>query len=239
MIYKVINKINKKPYIGKTDRTLDERRKEHEKTQSNSLFHKAIRKYGIENFKWNIEDESGEEEYYIKKYNSHFIDGYGYNMTYGGENYPKEYMDILWNDPDFKERHAIATGKATKKSWKNKKTRERRSKEISKAKIKQYKNDKEYKNKIINHIKNQAKRNWLNDEYRKKTIEARSKIHLIENIKNGCVFQINGYYIKQFCDVYELNYGSFRNFLSSNNRSCFKKEWKKCQKSMLFSEIHI
>lgn len=231
MIYKVINKINKKPYIGKTDRTLDERRKEHEKTQSNSLFHKAIRKYGVDNFEWYIEDETGEEEYYIRKYNSHFIDGYGYNMTYGGENYPKEHMDMLWNDPDFKEKHSIATGKATKKSWKNKKTRDRRSKGISKARIKQYKTDEKYKERNLKHIKGLAKRNWESSEYREKVLKSRSKKYKILNTLSNKIFTFYGHEVNKFCEENNLKYDCFKSYLSRTKGNCYKHQWKLIEKS--------
>jgi hypothetical protein len=57
-----------------------------------SILHKAIKKYGKDNFAINSIYESTDEwytsevmeEYYIREYNSHYLDGHGYNMTYGG-----------------------------------------------------------------------------------------------------------------------------------------------------------
>jgi group I intron endonuclease len=95
IVYKIENIINKKVYIGKTSKDLITRIKQHLKSckRDNSIFHKAIIKYGIENFciselENNIfseEDLNQKEIYYIKLYNSHHINGHGYNMTFGGD----------------------------------------------------------------------------------------------------------------------------------------------------------
>ena len=101
-IYKITNKINNKIYIGKTTHTVQYRWNQHtsasftdkNKLDYNYLLHKAIRKYGKENFSLEIlekvEDEkvlSEKEMYYIKLYNSCVLEdnANGYNMTYGGE----------------------------------------------------------------------------------------------------------------------------------------------------------
>jgi group I intron endonuclease len=96
IIYKAINKINGDFYIGKTIRPLKERIKKHYKnaynvnnTIYNSKFYCAIRKYGKENFQWEIlyqdvpEDRLDVAEICaIYIFNSY--DG-GYNMTFGGD----------------------------------------------------------------------------------------------------------------------------------------------------------
>ena len=93
-IYKVINNINGKHYIGLTSRTLKIRKKEHIKEAKNntkfSIFHKALIKHGIENFTWEVIEECNtnklekREIYYIKKYNSYAPNKNGYNLTEGG-----------------------------------------------------------------------------------------------------------------------------------------------------------
>ncbi len=93
IIYKAINKINGKIYIGQTVKLLHKRIIEHVCCALNKkdimYFHKAIRKYGKENFKWEIITQCnsrGEldkaEIDMIKKYNTF---GDGYNLNYGGE----------------------------------------------------------------------------------------------------------------------------------------------------------
>ena len=93
IIYKVTNTINNKIYIGKTIRTLKERTQEHARDSKNNrynfVFHNAIRKYGHENFKYEILCETDSEsklnaleKFYISAYRKM---GICYNMTDGGE----------------------------------------------------------------------------------------------------------------------------------------------------------
>ena len=94
-IYKITNKINGKNYIGYTANWL-ERKKEHircAKKGSKFLLHCAIRKYGEDSFEWELICQSKDsyhllnemEPYFIKEYNSFYLTGHGYNMTWGGE----------------------------------------------------------------------------------------------------------------------------------------------------------
>ncbi len=97
LVYIVINKINNKKYIGYTTKTLHDRIKTHvlkayskSSKHYNYNFQRAIRKYSIDNFTWEVlcncysKKECIEKEIeYIKKYNS--VSPNGYNLTYGGE----------------------------------------------------------------------------------------------------------------------------------------------------------
>lgn len=98
IIYKATNIINGKVYIGKTVQTLKQRKYVHKSyskrdtSDKKVIFHNALKKYGWENFKWEILCECDDynllgirETMKIIVNNSHYIDGYGYNMTYGGE----------------------------------------------------------------------------------------------------------------------------------------------------------
>jgi len=98
IIYRAHNEINDKSYIGQTIKTLEDRKKGHCQSafngNSNFYFHNALRKYGIENFKWGIICECNSmdelnkmESYYIKEYNTFMDEGTGYNMTTGGFNH--------------------------------------------------------------------------------------------------------------------------------------------------------
>lgn len=94
IIYAVKNVINKKFYIGQTTISFNKRKWLHlfsAKNGVNTVFYKAIRKYGVENFKWLIIDICStnkelnlKEIYYIKYYNTLIPNGY--NMSEGGEN---------------------------------------------------------------------------------------------------------------------------------------------------------
>jgi hypothetical protein len=79
-------------YVGQTIRTLKQRKSSHlssSKKGSTYYLHRAIRKYGAENFKWEViynassEEELNEKEtFFIKEYNTNSQDGY--NLTEGG-----------------------------------------------------------------------------------------------------------------------------------------------------------
>jgi len=116
IIYRCINNINNKIYIGFTSNNLNKRIIEHKsnsKKKSNYIFHKAIRKYGINNFTWDIlletEDKSYAldimEPFFIKEYDTYYNHGKGYNMTWGGQGgmldkkhskETKEKMKLAW-----------------------------------------------------------------------------------------------------------------------------------------------
>lgn len=92
-IYAIINNINNKIYIGKTNLTIQERFKEHcrdskKDTEKQRPLYAAMQKYGIEHFsikqleQCSTEKASEREQFWIKKYKSY---DYGYNATRGGD----------------------------------------------------------------------------------------------------------------------------------------------------------
>lgn len=91
-VYCIENVLNGKRYVGITTRTIKERFAEHCKAES--YIGKAIRKYGVENFKlYELAVANSREElcnlevYYIEKYNT-FKNGY--NQTIGGDGVVKD-----------------------------------------------------------------------------------------------------------------------------------------------------
>lgn len=97
IIYKATNIINRKIYIGQTIKTLKIRLNQHKinaklKSFNSNYFARAIRKYGFDNFEWeiidtaeSIEELNKKEIYWINFYNS--IDrNLGYNSNTGGKN---------------------------------------------------------------------------------------------------------------------------------------------------------
>lgn len=91
-VYCIENTLNGKKYIGITTRTIKERFAEHCKAKS--YIGKAIRKYGVENFKLyelavvnSREELCNLEVYYIEKYNTLKS---GYNQTIGGDGVVKD-----------------------------------------------------------------------------------------------------------------------------------------------------
>ena len=90
-IYKITNKINGKIYIGQSIHP-EQRFLQHCHKQKNykSLINDAIKKYGKNNFDFEIlgwfDDYNEKEKYYINFYSS--LAPYGYNILEGGEDPP-------------------------------------------------------------------------------------------------------------------------------------------------------
>jgi len=97
LIYKVTNIETKKIYIGKTTKSVEERKREHiwslnrNSKESQTYFYYAIRKYTVEKFLWNVVGycESKEELNLAEKLCIDFFDTlnpiYGYNTAQGGD----------------------------------------------------------------------------------------------------------------------------------------------------------
>jgi len=90
-IYKVTNLTNNKIYIGKTIHTLETRKLQHirESKKPTFKFHRALKKYGIDNFSWEVifecnneDDLNNKEVEFIQIFDSY---NNGYNMTLGGD----------------------------------------------------------------------------------------------------------------------------------------------------------
>lgn len=96
-IYQITNQINGKIYIGKTERTIQERWREHcedylrERCYDRPLY-RAMRKYGLSNFTIELLEETDNPEereiFWIEQKGSF---KHGYNATMGGDG--KKYID--------------------------------------------------------------------------------------------------------------------------------------------------
>jgi group I intron endonuclease len=100
IVYRYTNLDTGKSYVGKSTKTLEERHLVHLKlaesntNKAQTLFYRAIRRYGIEQFVWVVIDSAESktalnecERHWIKVLNSHLDHG-GYNMTHGGDGGP-------------------------------------------------------------------------------------------------------------------------------------------------------
>lgn len=129
VIYAVINNINGNIYIGKTTRNIDIRKKEHIQKAlkySKTYFHKALKKYGIENFSWEILDNSCTEEKSLNIKETYYI-GYFtgvqqikkkkvYNLTIGGEG--TKSLNV-WKSLSSRKQEEIKTKASERNSGKN------------------------------------------------------------------------------------------------------------------------
>lgn len=91
-IYMIFNNFNDKVYIGKAKNGAEDRWKDHigYDLQNNQYIHRAMRKYGVENFQYKILESNISEEklnegekYWIAYYQSQVPNGY--NETSGGD----------------------------------------------------------------------------------------------------------------------------------------------------------
>ena len=97
VIYCYTNLINNKRYIGQT-LWEEQRYNQHKNCYEDSIFHRAIKKYGFENFEYTILFESDDinelnnkEKEFIKAYNCLIPNGY--NVDIGGRNHYSPHND--------------------------------------------------------------------------------------------------------------------------------------------------
>ena len=108
-IYKIVNLVNGKCYIGKTDGTIEHRFKTHIQDMNavanvNRPLYKAFKKYGIENFAVEQIEECSQKEapnrekYWIEFFHSYAgdKDSNGYNVTRGGDGVSKYDDELIW-----------------------------------------------------------------------------------------------------------------------------------------------
>lgn len=105
-IYIYTNKINGHQYVGQTN-NLQKRYNGHKSDSQNPNshsynypLHSAMRKYGIENFTFEVieevntpEEADEREKHWIKEKKTHISDG-GYNITFGGDGCQKGPIDF-------------------------------------------------------------------------------------------------------------------------------------------------
>jgi group I intron endonuclease len=162
IIYIIINLINGKQNIGQTTRSLKKRIGEHKK--DGYLLSKAIRKYGIENFKvisfsCPEEDLDWTETFLIKELKTQVPNGY--NLQPGGSKYKhhhkitKRKMKKYWANPKIKK-------EKSRKSKKQFETTEART--VLSNRRKKY--IKENPDKIIKSLE-KNKKTWSNPKKRK------------------------------------------------------------------------
>ena len=92
-IYRALNMVNGKSYIGKTVQPFEDRINQHHSGHGSKLLRSAIQKYGNDSILWTTLEKGLPEEmldererYWIAKYDC--MAPNGYNLTTGGEGAP-------------------------------------------------------------------------------------------------------------------------------------------------------
>ena len=215
-IYKITNTLNGKVYIGYTENT-KKRFKDHlnnAKTVEYVLY-QAMRKHGVDYFKFEIIYQSldGEylrdtmEAYFIIEYNSYYEYGKGYNMTHGGC-----LMD---------ETRKINISKKISDQWAN----DDQSGRVSniRAAIKEKWKDPEYRKKMMIARQNQwkdAKNNHVIKQFKQKAN------NYIVISPNGTEYITNN--LKDFCKEHGLSQPS-KMYYTATGKLVHYKKWK-CRK---------
>lgn len=241
-IYKITNLLNGKSYIGFTS-DYKIRKYNHiwqsKKDKPQQIIQRAIKKHGIQNFKWDIIYQSPTyettlkvmEPFYIALYNTCILNknSHGYNGTFGGDEpymLGKKHSDgtiknlkDIHNTPEMKKQHSITS----KQNWKNNKIRKQMILNITKSK-----NTQEAK-------KQQSircKKAWSNPEKRKSWIKSIKKLANSPKGKRQRKINASKKYqttlpsgdqiifigLKQFCEKHNLNYGSVRIYIHQNKK---------------------
>jgi group I intron endonuclease len=194
IIYKATNTVNGKYYIGKTKKSLDNRIKSHKiaSTKKDSLFYRAINKYGFDKFKWEIIAECDnanslnnlEKKYISENHN-------GYNIAKGGDggdtisNHPnietiRENVSKFHKGKFLSEEHKEKISNSHKgktKDWAKETAKKMSESNIGKeSKLKGSKLSDEHKEKISKG--NKGKTKIFTEEHRQNLIKAK------ENYKN-------------------------------------------------------
>jgi len=143
-IYKVTNKINGKVYIGQSV-DIGKRWSQHMTAKDDIYFHKAIQKYGVENFEWEVieqckkKDLDEREIYWIEYYDSF---NKGYNCTKGGDSGPvlhgednPNWKGGISSDPEYQKQYNETNKEKIKEK---KKEYDKQHYEANKEKAKQH-----------------------------------------------------------------------------------------------------
>ena len=202
---------NGKMYIGKTTKTLSERICQHKSDSNrhkNYAFYNAMNKYGFDNIKWEIIDDTAKNEndlsqkeiYWIKYYNTyvHAGNSNGYNTTLGGEGV----SGLKYSDESKKNLRKIRQGDGNAFYGKHH-TNETKEK-MSKSKMGKYKgkNNPNYDNK------------WTDEQKSKMSSINKGRLSGKNNpsvVVDECfareikVDLYNGTSINKICDKYEVN----------------------------------
>lgn len=217
-IYKIINKIDGKCYIGQTMISLEERWRQHKSESSNCRYLKrAFNKYGIENFEMKLicicfdEDLNKFEHQYIIFCNS--LVPNGYNLRQGGNNAKLHPLTKQKIGETLREGYSsgrlVNKGKGAKGKKHTEETKQKISKALMGRKIENPVYGKvcseEYKEKL----RNLAKQRTIDEKTRQKiseTLKQKNKeSKILLNVKRKVLqYDLNNNYIATFNSLTEV-----------------------------------
>lgn len=255
VIYKITNKVNNKVYIGQTQQHPNKRKTQHfcntygDVRNQNSYFHTAIKKYGKENFifeiifTWKAKTRENLililntlERHYISKFKSN-ESKFGYNLTSGGQSgfYFKECVT---------EKRRLKT--SGKNSWMYGKHLSIETKSKISDSLKEY--FKTHSGPRLGKHMSLEESNKLSEKFRKKSDELlKKKIeisnkpeNIIRSEKNQkyiyIMYSLDDVEIKRFRSLYEASRyinrdeKSIRKCLSGERLTCGGYKWKRIDK---------
>ena len=231
-IYKIINCINNKIYIGQSN-NIEHRFKQHKSNSKNKCKHplyNSINKYGIGNFEFiilekikNINELDLRELYWINHYKSN-NPNYGYNLrldcrTNRGYKYSEklkkqnsEMVKKLWEDPIYRNNMLES----------RKHSEGKRLKTIENKKL----SDPRY----INDILEKRKQTRINN--------GTTKIYSIDRDKVIRLYIDENYELKEVAKIMNLSFGLLAKFLKLNNIKKRKLKVRKAKPSITDEQLH-
>lgn len=230
VIYKIINLINEKIYIGQTVKSLEERWYEHIRWgKNNDLNHhlySSMRKYGAENFKieellkcYSQKDLDFFEDYYIVVYDTMNPEK-GYNKMRGGWGFHGYSSEVIirraeslkkyLSNPENKNK-IIERNKKISKTMKEYSNRTEVKKEF-KERMEKWNSIPENKEKHRKATKEAMNRPEIKEKHRRAIKEGRKKYCKERNIRYDKAKQEKNFINMRYDDIYELatKYNIFR-----------------------------
>ena len=216
-IYKIINKIDNKCYIGQTMISLEERWRQHKSDRSNCRYLKrAFEKYSIENFEIKLicicfdEDLNKFETQYITYYNT--LVPNGYNLRQGGNN-AKQHQETKQKIGEtlregYKSGRLVNKSKGKKGKTHTEETKKKISEALTGRKVENPIYGKIYSEEYKEKLRKIAKQRTINEETRQKISETlkqkNSQSNILFNVKRKVLqYDMNNNFIASFNSLTE------------------------------------
>ena len=219
-IYKVTNKVNGKVYIGQSI-DIGRRWRQHMTAEDDIYFHKAIQKYGVDNFIWEVIEKCKKSElderesYWIEYYDSY---NKGYNCTKGGGCTGSGEDNPNWKggislDPEYSKQWYETNKEKIKEYYETKKEKikeyNKQYRESNKEKIREYNKEKmkEYREANKEKIREYSKEYYEANKEKAKEYREANKEKIKQRMK----------------EYYEVNKEKLKEYHRQRNKKSMKK----------------